>query len=134
VGLQVLAHNDLTFGTVLPGVSVHVNPRDAMRAALFEIQGPGGAAIRIELLLPDAMTANETSRMPLFFGAESGTFGITRGPQESLDFNPLNPLITTLSHEGRLYVRLGGTAQPARPQDGGSYRATILLTVFDIGS
>jgi len=134
MGLQVLAHNDLTFGTVLPGIPVHVTPGDALRAALFEIQGPSGAAIRIELALPDAMTANEGARLPLFFGPESGAFGLTRGPHEALDFNPINPLITTLSNEGRLYVRLGGTAQPSRPQDGGSYRGTILLTVFDIGS
>jgi len=55
-------------------------------------------------------------------------------PQLGTYFDPASPLVGSLSSDGRLFVRLGGTALPANPQLGGTYFATIFLTVYDLGS
>jgi hypothetical protein len=133
--LLVVAHNDLTFGTVFPGVSAAVGVHDPRRAALFEIEGPADAAVRVELLLPSVLTTTGGAELPIGFGPGDGFADFSRGwPPRGSVFNPHGPLISTLGPNGRLYVRLGGRVQPALPQVGGAYRGTIYLTVYDIGS
>ena len=53
--LTALALNDLTFGTVLPGIPSSVAANDAAHAGLFEIQGPAGASVRVDFVLPSAL-------------------------------------------------------------------------------
>jgi hypothetical protein len=129
--LVAVALNELHFGTVLPGIPVSVSSADAHNAGLFEVQGPAGASVRVEFVLPAALAADDGSRLPVSFGPRDGLadFG-----GSGLPFDPHAPLIGSLGPSGRLFLHLGGTALPARPQRGGADRATIYLTVFDLGS
>jgi hypothetical protein len=130
--LMAFAHNDLMFGNVFPGISVTIPPRD-LRAGLFEVSGPGGASVRVEFLLPAYLVASHGAHLPVAFGSGDG-FATTREPGSGQYFNPRGPLIGALGALGKLFVQVGGTALPARPQAGGAYRATIYLTVYDLGS
>ena len=134
--LLALARQDLHFRSVLPGVPQSINPREIDKSALFEIQGPSGAAIRVELVLPSALhTSDEPmALMPIAFGATDGFVSTTVNLTGGQPFNPQQPLIATLGEGGKLFVRLGGTVRPALVQAGGAYFAEILLIVYDIGS
>jgi hypothetical protein len=134
--LMALARMDLRFRSVLPGIPQSISPRQGDRAALFEIQGPSGAAVRVELLLPEALVTGDEpfARLPISFGAADGFYARTENLEIGQAFHPLLPLITTLGDGGRLFVRLGGTVRPGLPQAGGAYRAEITLIVYDIGS
>jgi len=131
--LVVVAHRDLTFGNVLPGIPTAIDARDVVHAALFEIQGPEDAAVRVEFVLPTALTASGSGVLPIAFSANDGNAAHTLTPSAS-GFSPHLPLISTLGTGGRIYVRLGGTVQPGLPQVGGAYTATIYLTVYDIST
>lgn len=133
--LMAIAHNDLSFGTVLPGIPSTVPVFDRRKAALFEVQGPADAAVRVELLLPGALENETGDFIPLTFGATDGFADFSRGaPPRGLQFNPHAPLTASLGPNGRLWVRLGGTVTPGRPQARGLYTATIHITVFDLST
>jgi len=129
--LTALAINDLRFGTVLPGVPTTVSVNDPHHAGQFEITGPANASVRVDLVLPAAMESEGGALMPISFGHADGlaTFGC-----HSLQFDPHAPVIASLGSDGHLFIRLGGTAQPTLTQAGGSYSATISLTVYNLGS
>ena len=129
--LTALAISDLRFGTVLPGVPTTISVNDPHHAGQFEITGPANASVRVDLVLPAAMVSEGGALMPISFGHGDGlaTFGC-----HSLQFNPHAPVIASLGADGHLFIRLGGTAQPTLTQAGGSYSATISLTVYNLGS
>ena len=130
--LTALALSDLSFSTVLPGIPSTVSVLDPLHAGLFEIQGPASASVRVELVLPTAMVSDGGGALlPISFGHGDGSavFG-----GHSLQFDPHAPVIAALGSDGRMFIRLGGTVLPGRPQAGGTYRATISLTVFNLGS
>ena len=133
--LLALAVNELSFGTIFPGIPVSVSTFDAHNAGLFQVQGPAGSSVRVELVLPSALTASDGARLPVVFGPRDGfaDFSGDLAPH-GLPFDPHAPVIGTLGDAGRLFLRIGGTVLPARPQSGGAYRATIFLTVYDLGS
>jgi hypothetical protein len=133
--LLALALNDLSFGTVLPGVPSTVNVHDPHRAGLFEVEGPPGGSVRVEFVLPAALESGGGALLPISFGPGDGFADFSRGrPPRGLVFDPHAPVIGNLGPNGRLYVRMGGTVVPGRPQAGGAYRATIAMTVYDLGS
>ena len=131
--LMVVAHRDLSFGTVIPGIisTVSVN---AAGAGLFEIQGEPNTAIRIDFDLPTAMTSDGGEQIPMAFGPGDGIATIGSMKTAAIGFDPRTPLITTVGPTGQLQIHLGGTALPNRDQPGGVYRATVSLSVFDLGS
>lgn len=133
--LMALAVNGLNFGAILPGIPVSVSASDAHNAGLFQVQGPAGASVRVELVLPSALVADDGARLPVVFGPRDGfaDFSGSLAPA-GLPFDPHAPVIGSLGDAGRLFMRLGGTVLPARPQSRGAYRATIYLTVYDLGS
>jgi hypothetical protein len=132
--LVALSLNALDFGTVFPGIPASVPVHDPRNAGLFEVQGPPGASVRVEFLLPGALAASGGALLPVAFGAGDGYADFSRGrPPRGLVFDPHAPVIGVLGPNGNLYLRLGGTALPARTQPGGEYRATIFLTVYDLG-
>jgi hypothetical protein len=134
--LLALAANDLSFGTVLPGIPSSVSVRDPHHAGVFEVHGPAGASVRIEFILPAALTSERGALLPIAFGAGDGFADFSRGHQKKrgLVFDPHAPLIGALGPNGRLFVSLGGTVLPARVQPAGRYRATISMTVYSLGS
>jgi hypothetical protein len=131
---MAIAHRDLTFGQVLPGIPEAVRPDDLRHAGLFEIQGSADAAVRVEFLLPDALVAPFGALLPIAFGHGDGFADFSHGrPPRGLRFDPRTPLITTLGPNGRLLIRLGGTVSPTRDQPGGPYHAAVSITVYDLG-
>jgi hypothetical protein len=132
--LQVLALNELDFGTIFPGVPASVSPSDPHHAGLFQVRGPEEASVRVEFVLPSALTAEDGARLTVSFGPRDGLadFHGDRAPH-GLPFDPHAPVIGSFGENGRFYLRLGGTVLPARPQSRGCYRATIYVTVYDVG-
>jgi branched-subunit amino acid ABC-type transport system permease component len=132
----MLNWRSLTGGTDgIPGIPRIVLFGDSQHAGLFEIRGPSGASVRADFLLPDALIADIGGQpLPVTFGPADGLLTQTRNVLVGLPFNPQGPVVTSLSGLGRIYLHLGGTANPGIPQTGGAYRATIVLTVYDLGS
>jgi hypothetical protein len=132
--LHALALNELDFGTVFPGIPASVSASDPHHAGLFQVTGPKGASVRVEFVLPGALAAGG-ALLPLAFGPRDGYADFSRGrPPRGLSFDPHAPVIGSLGPNGSLYLRLGGTALPERTQPGGEYRATIFMTVYDVGN
>jgi hypothetical protein len=133
--LRVSALNDMEFPNVLPGVPRVILFSDSHHAGLFEISGPNGASVRADFTLPSALIGDiGGTLLPVSFGPGDGLVTQTRNVLIGLPFNPMGPVIGSLSGLGFLYLHLGGTAHPGLPQNGGLYRATIILTVSDLGS
>ncbi len=133
--LLALAVNDLSFGNVLPGIPSSVTVQDPHHAGLFEVQGPAASSVRIELILPVALTSELGALLPIRFGPGDAFADFSHGhPPRGLLFDPHAPLTGALGPNGRLFIWLGGTVLPGRPQASGSYSATISLTVFNLGS
>jgi hypothetical protein len=138
--LVVLAHRDLRFGQVLPGIPKHVavfpppgrGGLSLRRAGVFEIRGADHTSVRLDFMLPPEMVSDDfTHTLPLSFGA--GDAVVAKGARP-IPFDPNGPVVGTLGVLGQLWVVLGGTALPAQQQPGGTYRATIILTVSQLGS
>ena len=69
--------------------------------------------------------------LPISFGRADGS---AEYGSHTVPFDPHAPVIAALGSDGRLFIRLGGTVLPGRPQAGGTYRATISITVYNLGS
>jgi hypothetical protein len=132
--LVAIARRDLSFGTVLPGIPATVQTTDVRCSGLFEINGSKHEAVRVELLLPSALESAAGQELPIAFGPGDGDAATDRGRFHGVPFDPRQPLIATLGASGKLFVRLGGTALPLRTQADGTYRAAIILSIFDLGS
>jgi len=133
--LMALALSDLTFGTVLPGIPASVGVFQSDRAALFELRGGKDLPVRVEMILPTALLGSGGALLSISFGATDAFADFSRGkPPRGVSFDPHAPLIGMLGPNGRLYVRLGGTITPGRPQTRGPYSASIFLTVYDIST
>ncbi len=132
--LLALALNELNFGNVFPGIPSTVPVFDPRNAGLFEVQGVPGTSVRVELVLPGALSSASGALLPLSFGPRDGFADFSRGrPPRGLVFDPHAPVIGALGPNGNLYLRLGGTALPVRGQAAGAYRGTIFLTVYELG-
>jgi hypothetical protein len=89
----------------------------------------------VEFVLPTALIGAGGALLPVSFGPTDGFADFSRGrPPRGVAFNPHAPLISSLGPNGRIWVRLGGTVLPGRPQAGGAYSATIFVTVYDIST
>lgn len=130
---MAMAHRDLQFGEVLPGIPGAVASSDPRFAGLFEIQGGAGGPVRIEFLLPPALHSSFGSDLPIAFQQGDGQADHSRGRFQGVFFDPRTPLVADLGPNGKLWVRLGGTVFPTRDQAGGVYAATVAITVFDLG-
>jgi hypothetical protein len=117
---------------VLPGIPNHVPVYHLLHAGLFEIRGPDHTSVRLDFVLPPEMLSDDLShKLPLSFAAGDGVATKEFLP---IPFDPNGPFVTTLGRLGQMWVLLGGTALPTQQQPGGIYRATIILTVSQLGS
>jgi hypothetical protein len=133
--LTALAINDLSFGTVLPGIPVSVSASDPRHSGQFEVRGPAAASIRIDFVVPAALVSGGGALLPVAFGPGDGLADFSHDtPPRSVVFDPHLPLITTIGPNGMFFLRLGGTVTPSPIQSGGVYGATIAITVYNLGS
>ena len=132
--LVVVARRDLRFGTVIRGMPSPVLTSDVRHSGLFEINGARHESVRIEFLLPTSLTSVDGHELLIAFGPGDGAAATDMGRFHGVPFDPRQPLIATLGANGKLYIRLGGTALANHGQAAGTYRATIFLSVFDLGS
>lgn len=132
--LTVTGEQDLQFGTVLPGLPTPVSPADGASAGRFEIRGNRDAEVVVELTLPSGLLAQGGTELPLAFGFADGRWGTRPSIRQSHGFDPNVPLVAQLSRGGRLYIWLGGTAQPLPSQAPGIYSAAINITVAYTGN
>jgi hypothetical protein len=131
--LVAIAHHDLTFGEVLPGIATSIRTDDVGHAAQFEIQGDVNCPVRVEFLLPSSLVSIAGSQLPLAFVPGDGKTDLGF-KHHGISFDPRVPLIASLGSDGKLYIKLGGTVTPNIGQPGGMYSATISITVFDLGT
>jgi hypothetical protein len=116
------------------GIPSTVLTTDVRGAGLFEINGSQHEAVRVEFLLPESLNSDDGHELPISFGPGDGAAATDMGRFHGVGFDPRQPLIATLGANGKLYIRLGGTVRPGHRQAAGTYRATVYLSVFDIGS
>lgn len=131
--LSVRGRRDLAFGTVLRGVPTIVDPL-VRSAGRWEIRGESGAEVRIDVILPLALTNPDGAELPLTFGSADGAFSFHPQGRGAQVFDPELPVITIFDKRGKIYVFLGGTVFPDRLQPVGAYSATIPLTVSYTGN
>lgn len=127
------AVQDLGFGTLIPGIPVHVLRTDPVRSGQFSLRGQKDSQVQMQFVLPTAMTGPLGATLPLSFSAADGGFSDTESITNQVGFDPRAAALGRLSSNGRASVFLGGTASPGPTQRAGSYSGTITLTVSYTG-
>lgn len=125
---------DLSFGEIWAGAPTSVSRLDVSQAGQFVIMGTRGAEVLVQLALPPAMINPRGAQLPLEFGPNDGGQFWLPVAAWAQSFDPRAPLRARLGLFGRLYLYLGGTAQPAASQQAGRYTGTITLTVSYTGN
>jgi hypothetical protein len=128
-----VGRQDLTFGTVLPGMPTVVSRLDAANSGQYRIRGTRLTEVRVDLTLPATLDSPGGATIQLQFGAGDGGFSRRPAIGSSQVFDPRVPLVTDLSQGGRLFIWLGGTVLPTPTQEQGNYTATIVMTVSYTG-
>ena len=132
--LSASGRRNLTFGPLLPGTRTTVSRLDGANAGQFEVRGQRLTEVEIQLTLPAAMVSLLGATLPLEFGPADGGISNTPAIGASQAFDPRVPLRWVLPNNGRAYVYLGGSAVPAPSQAGGTYTASVVLTVAYTGN
>jgi hypothetical protein len=122
----------LTFGVVLPGVPVTIEPSDA-RSGRFDITGPAFATIEITFSFPMALDGPDGASMPVSFGSMSAGYSVSGSIGSQVLFDPRVPIRFNLSEFGRGTGFVGGILSPSRTQAPGPYGASLSVTVAVIG-
>ncbi len=126
----VVGTQNLSFGSVIPGVPTTVLRTDPVRSGQIRITGAGlFRSVTLRFTLPTVMNGPSGATMPITFAATDAgvSWQGTIGTQTT--FNPNAPFNTIL-WLGSGTVFLGGRVNPAPAQLGGSYSGTITLTVI----
>jgi len=132
--LRVDGTQALSFGSVIPGIPVHVLKTDALRSGQIQIRGEKFSVLQLEFVLPSSMAGPGTASMPLTFDAADAGFSADESITAQTTFDPRAPAFGQLSKNGRGMVFLGGTVRPPSTQPAGSYSAGITLTVSYTGT
>ena len=127
--VAVTGVQSLTFGSVFPGVPVHILRTDAVHSGQLNIRGNKNAGIQITFTLPANMTGPLGASMPLSYGSTDAGYSNPQNIGTQLPFDPRAPYTTALDKNGDAIVYLGATASPSVTQRAGSYTATITMTV-----
>ena len=131
--IQVTGQQDLTFGTLFPGIPERVLPTDGARAGEFRIRGLKNMEILLQFTEPTFMTGPGSATMPLSYAANDGIYD-PQGPAPSVAFDPTADFTARLPNNQRARVYLGATASPSFSQTAGDYSAAVVLTVTLTGN
>ncbi|KAA3636181.1 MAG: hypothetical protein DWP97_03230 [Calditrichaeota bacterium] len=133
---NVTVNNNLTFGTVFPGIPKTISKTTAGLAAEFYVSGTAGNEVTIDFALPTYMNLG-ASNMQLIFRETDCAIDTSATPdQSSPEFNNLDPWHTLTYRIGSngLYIWLGGIIVPGLTQTEGSYSSNIVITVTYTGN
>jgi hypothetical protein len=124
----------LAFGDLLGGVPASVPPVDPVNAAQFRVR-QGNRTVEVSFTLPPVMTGPGAGEVALSFSAADAVYSTTQSPAGGVPFDPRVPFTLPAGGGGGWnWVFLGGAAlaPPSAPQ--GTYQATIVITLTDLGS
>ena len=124
---------DLAFGTLIPGIPMHVLRTDPVGSGQFSLRGQKDAQVLMQFILPTSMAGPLGATLPLSFGPTDGGFSDTESITNQAGFDPRASALGRLSGNGRASIFLGGTASPSPTQRAGAYGGTITLTVSYTG-
>ncbi|MBA3659380.1 MAG: DUF4402 domain-containing protein [Gemmatimonadales bacterium] len=128
--LQVSQSQELAFGQLVARIPKTVVRTDGSRSGKFVIQGPEGALVSLQLILPAVMRGPGTALLPMSFSSTDAGYAPNNGLGNQTAFDPRGSFSVTLGSNGRGVVSLGGTATAAPTgQASGSYTATLTLIV-----
>ncbi len=132
--LRVTGTRGISFGSVIPGLPLHVLKSDPARGGAFELRGEKFSVLQLVFALPATMAGPAGATMPLTFDAADGGFSAEASITAQATFDPRAPAFGQLSKIGQASVFLGGTVRPASTQRAGAYSAIITLTVSYTGT
>ncbi|HJS47818.1 MAG TPA: hypothetical protein VJ773_07525 [Gemmatimonadales bacterium] len=131
--LRLSGLQPLNFGDVLAGVPLHALRTDPLRSGQFELRGAKDLDLMLLFALPDAMTGPGGASLPLHFDAGDAGYSPAESITAQHPVDPRSPFTIRLPTNGKARLFLGGTVVPAPNQRGGSYSATVTLTVAYLG-
>jgi hypothetical protein len=124
--ITVTKNNDLSFGTVFPGVDKSIAVT-AGGAAKFTVAGQASTPVNLTFTIPATIASGGNN---LTLASWTGHFATTDVTSGGTSFTPSASATTaTLSGSGALYVYVGATAQPTVTQAAGSYTGSMTMTV-----
>lgn len=127
--LTVTAVQGITFGNVIPGVPSTIAYTDFARAGQFVVRGPTGAQVEITFTLPSSLAGPGSNLMPMGWAANSCGVSPNGTQSTATPADPRGPFTTTIDpRNGRVYLYLGGIAQPLGTNAAGTYTGTVVLT------
>lgn len=132
--LAAQGQQPLAFGELLGGVPRTVSPDDPVQAARYRIR-VHRRTVQITFLLPTALARPGGGELPLSFGSGDAIFTPGGGPRPTAErFDPTQPWVVSGQNPGWSEIGLGGTVHPPVNAPIGTYRATIVLTLADLGT
>jgi hypothetical protein len=124
--ITVTKNNDLSFGSVFPGIDKSI-PVTAGGAAKFTVAGQASTPVNLTFTLPATIASGGNNLTLANWAGHHATTDVTTG---GTTFTPSASATTaTLSSTGALYVYVGATAQPTVTQAAGSYTGSMTMTV-----
>jgi Domain of unknown function (DUF4402) len=124
--ITVTKNNDLSFGSVLPGIDKSIAVT-AGGAAKFTVAGQASTPVNLTFTIPATITSSGNNLTLANWTGHYATTDVTSG---GTTFTPsASATSATLSGSGALYVYVGATAQPTSSQPAGSYTGSMTMTV-----
>lgn len=124
--ITVTKNNDLSFGSVFPGVDKSIAVT-AGGAAKFSVAGQASTPVNLTFSIPATIASGGND---LTLASWTGHFAPTDVTTGGTTFTPsASATSATLSGSGALFVYVGATAQPTSTQASGSYSGNMTMTV-----
>jgi hypothetical protein len=130
--VRVDARQDISFGTVFPGVPVTVAPSSS-QSAQFSVTGPKFTQAVIVFTLPNSMTSTSGGSMQMQYGPTAAAYSPSGSAGDEIVFDPNAPFTITFDNNGKGVIYLGATLLPSGSQRGGNYSATLTLSISPVG-
>lgn len=123
----VVPEQQLSFGTMMPGVAEQVTVQDGWRRASLRIEATSPQAVRF--VVPAALLGPNGTSIPLVFDGASGAWRTEKNAKLNL-FDPAVGTRIALNKQQNVgWIYLGALAVPAAQQLAGHYTATITIVI-----
>jgi hypothetical protein len=133
---NITVNDNLSFGSIFPGVPKTVSKYTPGEAAEFHIVGTPNAEVSIDFALPPYMHTTGDI-MQLIFSITDCAIDSNAAPDQTHpmedNINPRHTIISRLGSNG-LTIWLGGSVVPTLNQKPGDYSGIIVLTVSYTGN